>query len=180
MWERSGRSVIRLDQKRPRRPGREWIAEILRLAGDLSVAEFHDAYSVRWHAVIVEHEFGDPEVAVADDPLDGEALLIRLHRSALLNLASAANAFARLRVVEHRILAINLMLDCEVIRIGCGPVAFERSPYLAIFHLDLPPTSRRDIIVTSAGADAHRHRWTGAHCVNASLTWTRSRSWGRR
>src|SRR5204863_9382835 len=102
--------------------------------------------------VIAEHEFGDPEVAVAGDPLDGEALLIRLHRSALLNLASAANAFARLRVVEHRILAINLMLDCEIIRIGCGPVTFERSPYLAIFHLDLPPTSR-GIIVTSAGAE---------------------------
>ena len=31
------------------------------------------------------------------------------------------------------------MLDREIIRVGCGPVAFERSPYLVIFHLDLPP-----------------------------------------
>jgi len=43
-----------------------------------------------------------------------------------------------LRIVEHRILAIDLMLYREIIRIGCGPVAFERGPYLAIFHLDLP------------------------------------------
>jgi hypothetical protein len=43
-----------------------------------------------------------------------------------------------LRIVKHRILAIDLMLDHEIIRIGCGPVSFERSPYLAIFHLDLP------------------------------------------
>src|SRR6185312_3551368 len=89
---RLGGSVVRLDQVRPRRARLKWIAEILRLAGDLAVAEFHDAYGVRRRPVIGEHEFGDPEVAVADDPLDGEALCARLHRSALLNLASAANA----------------------------------------------------------------------------------------
>ena len=104
------RSVIRVDQVRPRRAGLERRAEVLRLAGHLSVAEFHDAHCVKRHAVIAEHQFGDPEVAVADDPLDGEALLARLHRSALLNLASAANAFARLRIVEHRILSVDLML----------------------------------------------------------------------
>src|SRR4051812_44351344 len=132
------RSVTRLDQVRPGRPGLERIAKILRFVGDLSVAEFHDAHRVRRHAVITEHEFSDPKVTVADDPLDGEALLARLHRSALLNLAAAANAFARLRIVEHRILAIDLMLDREIIRIRWGPVAFERSAYLAIFHLVLP------------------------------------------
>ncbi len=66
------RSVIQVDQVRPRRPGLERIAEVLRLAGNLTVDEFHDAHDVRWHAVIAEHEFGDPEIAVADDPLDGE------------------------------------------------------------------------------------------------------------
>src|SRR3954470_3160049 len=109
------RSVTRLDQVRPRRPGLERIAKILRFAGDLSVAEFHDAHGVRRRAVIAEHEFGDPEVAIADDPLDGEALLVWLHRSALLNLAAAANAFARLRIVEHRIFLVDLMLDNEII-----------------------------------------------------------------
>jgi hypothetical protein len=52
------RSVIRVDQVRPRRPGLERVAEVLRLAGHLSVAEFHDADGVRRHAVIAEHEFG--------------------------------------------------------------------------------------------------------------------------
>jgi len=78
---------------------------------------------------------GDPEIAVADDPLYGEALLAWLHRSALLNIASTPNAIAGLRIVEHRILAIDLMLDGKIIRIGCGPMAFERSSYLATFHL---------------------------------------------
>src|SRR5215471_19920075 len=91
-------SVIRLDQVRPRRPGLERVAEVLRLAGHLSVAEFHDAHGVRRYAVIAEDQFGDPEIAAADDPLDCEALLARLHRSALLDVVSAANAFARLRI----------------------------------------------------------------------------------
>jgi hypothetical protein len=86
------RSVIQVDQVRPRRPRLERIAEVLRLAGDLSVAEFHDADGVRRHAVIADHDFADPEIAVADDPLDGEALLARLYRSALLDFVSAANA----------------------------------------------------------------------------------------
>jgi hypothetical protein len=60
-----------------------------------------------------------------------------------LNLASDANVFTRLRIVEHRILAIDLMLDHKVIRIGRRPVSFECSPYLVIFHLDL--ASRRGI-----------------------------------
>src|SRR6476469_2530515 len=78
------RSVTRRDQSRPRLPGLERVAKILRFSGDLSVAEFHDAHGVRRRAVIAEHEFGDPEVAIADEPLDGEALLRRLHRSSIL------------------------------------------------------------------------------------------------
>src|SRR5262249_40192257 len=60
------RSVIPVDEVRARRPGLERLAEILRLAGHLSVAEFHDAHGVRRDAVIGEHQFGDPEVALAD------------------------------------------------------------------------------------------------------------------
>src|SRR5262249_45275130 len=74
MREWRGRSVIRLHQVRPGWPGLERIAEILSLAGDLSVAEFHDAYGVGRDAVIAQHELGDPDVTVADDPLDGKAL----------------------------------------------------------------------------------------------------------
>ena len=109
------RSVIRLDQVRPRGPGLERVAEVLRLAGDLSVAELHDADGVRRHPVIAEHEFGHPEIAVPDDPLDGEALLAWLHRSALLDFVSAANAFARLRVLKRCIFVVNLVLCLEII-----------------------------------------------------------------
>ena len=138
-------SFVRLDQIRPRRPGLERSAEILRLAGDFSIAEFHDAHGIGWHAVIAEHEFGDPEIAAADNPLDGEALLARLHLPALLNLGPTANAFARLRISELRILLVDLMLDDEIIGIGCRPVAIERGPYLTISHLDLPQLSSPSI-----------------------------------
>src|SRR5262249_43789437 len=111
---------------------------------DLSIAEFHDADGVRRQAVIAEHEFGDPEIAVADDPLDGEALLARLHRSALLDVASAANAFARLRIVGHRILARDLMLAHNIICIGGSPVPLDRIPSPPIVHL-ISHAARRGI-----------------------------------
>src|SRR5206468_3189550 len=97
---------------------------------DLSVREFHDADRVRRRAVITEDEFADPQVATADDPLDPEALLARLYRSALLDVAAATDALAGLRIMQNSIVAINLVLGGEVIRVGCGPVAFERRPYL--------------------------------------------------
>ena len=49
---------FRINQVRPRRAGFERIAEILRLAGSLSFAEFHDAYGARGLAVKANHEFG--------------------------------------------------------------------------------------------------------------------------
>ena len=68
-----------LNQMRARRPRLERIAEILRLARNLAVAKLHDAHRVRRRPVIGENEFGDPEVAGADDPPDREALFVRLH-----------------------------------------------------------------------------------------------------
>ena len=43
----------------------ERVAEILRLARDLSIVEFHDAHGVRRRAVIAEHEFADPELPIS-------------------------------------------------------------------------------------------------------------------
>ena len=56
----------------------EPIGEILRFVGHPSFAEFHDAHRVRRYAVIGKHEFGDPEIAAADNPPDRKTLLVWL------------------------------------------------------------------------------------------------------
>jgi hypothetical protein len=55
-----------------------------------------------------------------------------------LNVAPAADALARLRVFDHRILAINLVLRLKVVRVGGGPVAIQSCSDIVVFHLDSP------------------------------------------
>ena len=114
-----------LDQMRARRPRLERIGEILGLARDLAVAKLHDAHRIGRPPVIGQNKFGDPEVARADDPPDREALLVRLHGARRLNVAPPTDALARLRIFEHRVLLIDLMLRLEVVGVGRGPVAIQ-------------------------------------------------------
>src|SRR5205085_5561975 len=118
-------SAHRLDPLSARRPGLKRVGEVLGLAGHLPVSELHDAHRVRRPPVVGEYEFSDPEVGSAEDPPHCEALAARLSKAGRLNFAPAADALARLRVLEHRILSVNLVLRLEVIRIGGGPVAIQ-------------------------------------------------------
>ena len=59
----------RIEQMRPRRIGLERLAEILCFPDHLSLAEFHDAHGLKRRTVIVDHQFGDPQVAATGDPL---------------------------------------------------------------------------------------------------------------
>jgi hypothetical protein len=43
-----------------------------------------------------------------------------------------------LRVLEHRILSVNLVLRLEVVGVGSGPVAIQGRSDVVVFHLDLP------------------------------------------
>jgi hypothetical protein len=52
-----------LNKMRTRGRGVKPIGEILRFVGHHFFAEFRDAHSVRWYAVIAKYEFGDPEIA---------------------------------------------------------------------------------------------------------------------
>ena len=107
-------------------PRLERIAEILRLAGHFSVAKLHDAHRVRRPPVAGPgSRFGDPEVAHADDPPHGEAFAVRLCRARRLDIVPPAQPLARLRIVEHRILAIDRVLRIEVVGVGRGPVAIQ-------------------------------------------------------
>src|SRR4051794_19344897 len=118
----------------------EPIGEILRFVGHQSFAEFHDAHRVRWYAVIGKYEFSDPEIAAADNSPDRKTLLVWLDESALLNVVPAADPLARLRVIEHSILAVDFMFDIEIARVRSIPMALQRHPHGSIIHLNLPPT----------------------------------------
>src|ERR1700742_2209551 len=53
--------------RRARGAGLERVGEILGFAGDLAIQELHDAHRIGRPAVIGENEFGDPQIAAADD-----------------------------------------------------------------------------------------------------------------
>src|SRR5262249_1262755 len=65
----------------------------------------------------------------ADDSPDTEALPVRLDGPALLDIAPAADALAGLRIVEHSVFAIDLMLGLEIVGVGCRPMPVERGSY---------------------------------------------------
>src|SRR5580704_16080279 len=91
---------------RSRRAGAKPIGEILSFVGNQSFPELHDAHDVRWCAVVTEDKFRDPEISAADDSLNRKTLLVWLHEPALLNVFPAADPLARLRIIKHRILAV--------------------------------------------------------------------------
>src|SRR5678816_333379 len=97
----------------PRRRRAKPAREILRFVDDQPVAEFHDAHHVGWPVVIGQDVLGDPQLATAEDTPDREPLLVWLHRAALLDVMPAADPLARLRIVEHGILGVDVMLALE-------------------------------------------------------------------
>src|SRR5205814_7942476 len=107
-----------LDPLRARRPRLERIAEILGLAGHLPIEELHDAHGVSRPPIIGQDVFSNPKVGRADHPPYCEAFPVRLHGARRLNLPPTADALARLRIFEHRVLSVNLMLRLEVVRVG--------------------------------------------------------------
>src|SRR5262245_27031999 len=125
---------------RTRGSGVEPAGEILRFVGHQSFAEFHDAHGEGWYAVIGKYEFSDPEIPAADNSPDRETLLAWLDGSALLNVVPAADALARLRIIEHGVLAVDFMFGLEIARVRSLPMALQRQPHGSIIHLDLPPT----------------------------------------
>jgi len=65
----------------------------------------------------------DPEIARTDYPPHSEAFPVRLRGARRLNVPSATDTLARLRIFEHSVLSINIVLRFEVVRIGGSPVA---------------------------------------------------------
>ena len=67
-----------------------------------------------------------------------KALLARLNGSALLDIAPTSDALAGLRIVEHGVVAVDVMFGVEIVSVGGSPMPLERCPYFAISHLHLP------------------------------------------
>src|ERR1700722_18958552 len=111
---------------------RKWIRKILRFVRNLEASELHDADGVGGLAVVGQDEFGDPQVAAADDPPDSKAFLVGLNLALFLNVGSAAGAFAGLRVIQDGVVAIDAMLGFEIVGVGCGPVLVQRGAYLLV------------------------------------------------
>src|SRR5271154_1717812 len=127
-----------LNPERARRSRLERVGKVLGLAGDLAIQELHDAYRIGRPAVIREDEFGDPDVARADDAAHREALGARLRDARSLNVVPPSDALPRLRVLEQCILPIYVVLNIEVICVGGGPVAIERLSNLILIHPATP------------------------------------------
>src|SRR6185437_11743043 len=117
--------------------------------------ELHDAHRVRRLPVVGQDEFSDPEVAGAEDARHGEALHVRLCDAGRLNIAPAADALARLRILEHGVLPVNLVLHLEVVRVGRSPVEIQGRSNLAVFHRNRSSRHRRtplgQVTLTEAG-----------------------------
>src|SRR6516162_7090643 len=131
-----------LDPLSTRRPRLKRVAEVLGFAGHLPVSELHDADRVRRPSVIGQGKFSDPEIARADYPPHREAFPVRLRGARRLNVAPAADPLARLRILEHRILSVNLVLRLEVIGVGGSPVAIQGRSDVVSLHLVLPLNAR--------------------------------------
>src|SRR5208282_1893265 len=100
-------------------------------------------------------EFSDPEVGSAEYPPYCEPLSARLSKARRLNVAPAADALARLRVLEHRILSVNLVLSLKVVGVGGGPVAIQDRSDVVVFHLDLPSLT----LMSTAAAGRRSPSW---------------------
>ena len=99
---------------------------------DSEAHEFHDAHGVGRLGVIHQNEFGDPNIAAADDSTDRKTFLVGLNGALFLDVGAAAGAFAGLRVVQHGIVGIDLMLGLEIVGVGRRPMAIERRTNLLI------------------------------------------------
>src|SRR5580704_17915519 len=135
LWPRFNSEHFSLSARplRARGPRLEGIAEILGLTGNLAVAKLHDTHRVRRRAVVGQDEFTDPKVASTEDAPQRKALLVRLRSTRRLNIAPAADPLPGLRILEHCIVVVDLMLSLEIIGVRGRPVAIQSRANVPVF-----------------------------------------------
>ena len=101
---------------------REWVCEVLSFPRNFVAFEFHDAHRVGRLAVIRQDEFRDPKIAAANDSSDSKPLFAGLIGALVLYVVSTAGSLARLRVFQHRVLLIDVVLGFKIVGIGRRPM----------------------------------------------------------
>jgi hypothetical protein len=108
-------SLSPLDPLSPPGWGLERIGEVLRLMGDLAIAELHDTDRVDWSALVRDHVLGDPQIATPEDAPDSEATwFVRVVTAQGLDSAPAIDAFARLGIVDDGVVVVDLVFGVLV------------------------------------------------------------------
>src|ERR1700677_2687740 len=123
------------DPLSPPRAGLERIPKVLRFPCNLVAAELHDAHGVGRLPVIRQNVLGDPKITAANDSPHSEALIARLIGARDLYVAPTADPLARLGVLQHRILVIDVVLRFKIAGVGCSPMPIECRTYLKISHM---------------------------------------------
>src|SRR6202045_4355342 len=123
---RASRSCVHpFDPLSARCGSHEWIRKVLCFPRNLVAPELHDAHGVRRLGVICQDEFGDPKITAANDSSDSKPLFARLTSALVLYVASTAGSLARLRVFQHRVLAIDAVLRFKIVGIGRRPMLIQ-------------------------------------------------------
>ena len=73
-------------------------------------------------------------------------------------MASPPDSFARLRIIKHRIVAVDFMFDFEIAGVRRIPMALQRLTYGLVFHRNLPPLA---IAPKEPQDERHRREPTG-------------------
>jgi hypothetical protein len=84
--------------------------------------------------VVGEHELADPKVAAAQQASHGEALAVRLRGARCLDVVPTTDALARLRVGQHRVSSVDLVLGLKVVGVGGRPVALQGGARFVVTH----------------------------------------------
>ena len=114
--------------------GLERTREVLRLVGNLDSAELHDAHGVEGLAIVGQDKFSNPQVAAPDDSIDHKALPIRLHGPADPYVLPADDSLAGLRIIQNRIIEVDVVLGRKIAGVGCRPMLIKCLAYFLISH----------------------------------------------
>jgi hypothetical protein len=139
-----------------RSPRLERVAKILCFARHLPIGELHDAHSVRRTPVIAKNILSHPQITGANNPPHLKSFPVRLRLPRQLNFPPPPNALARLRIFEHRIVAVNQMLRLKVIRIRRSPVQIQSRSNLPVCHI-APLLQERNILNSCPSAAKAQH-----------------------
>ena len=126
--------VDRFNPRGAPRPRLERVTEVLRLAKDLPIPELHDTDSVGRLPIIADDIFGNPKITVAKHTLNGE-VLVGKQPPRRPNGDPATDALAGLRILQHGVVVVDLILSIVVTGLRSGPVPIQRGSGVLISHL---------------------------------------------